>query len=86
MATIYKLKGKRGPRWEFSIQAGGRQERRRFATREECEAALDARRRELREGRITGIVSRSFGEVAQAYVTFKCPASVETGVPHPAGV
>lgn len=71
MASIYKLKGKRGVRYEYTIQVGGRQERKRFESRAEAEAALQDRQRELREGRITGIISKSFGDVAEQYVSYK---------------
>src|SRR5687768_548024 len=78
MAAIRKIKTPDGPRFEYTLQVprrpGGRskyaQERRRYESRVEAEAALDARKLELREARIAGITSKAFGDVVEEYIAF----------------
>ena len=39
MASIVKVKGARGVRFQYSLQVNGKQERKTFETKAECEAA-----------------------------------------------
>lgn len=73
MATVIKkYKGQRGSvRYGYTLQVAGRQERKRFETKAEAEAALQGRQKELREGRITGVVPKTFGAVAEQYIAYK---------------
>ena len=81
MATVRKIAwttpgGKRRQAWEYSLQIGEgaerRQERKLFETREEADAALSDRQREIREGKIYGIVHKAFGHVVRdEYLPFK---------------
>lgn len=71
MASITKLKGKRGVRFQYSLQVNGRQERRVFATKEEAEAALQDRQREIREGRIQGVTPKPLEEAVEEYLSYK---------------
>lgn len=71
MANVRKLRGKRGLRYQYSLQVAGHQERKTFETKEEAEAALQDRQREIREGRITGVIDKPFGAVADEYLAYK---------------
>ena len=76
MATVRKVtwatpKGKKQVRWQYSLQVNGKQDQRMFETREECEAALQDRQKEIREGRIYGVVTRKFGQVVEEYLAYK---------------
>ena len=76
MATARKVTwttptGKKRVRWQYSLQVNGKQDQRMFETREECEAALQDRQKEIREGRIYGVVTRKFGQVVEEYLAYK---------------
>jgi integrase len=65
-------------KYEYSLQASGRQERRIFETRDEAEAALDRRKREPREARIYGITPRTFADVVAEYSAYKASKGKKT--------
>lgn len=71
MANITKIKGKRGVRYQYTLQVNGDQERRIFATKEEAEAALQDRQKEIREGRIHGVTPKPFAEMVEEYLAYK---------------
>ncbi len=71
MANITKIKGKRGVRYQYSFQVHGHQERKVFATKEEAEAALQDRQKEIREGKIYGVTPKPFSQVVEEYLRYK---------------
>src|SRR5258705_10735815 len=76
MATVRRVSwanasGRKIVRYEFSLQVAGRQERKLFETREEADAALADRQKEVRDGKIYGVVAKAFGQVAGDYVAYK---------------
>lgn len=76
MASIRKIsyktsKGRKRVKWEYSLQVNNKQERRIFPTKEEAEATLQDRQRDIRHGKIYGVTPKPFGEAVEEYLAYK---------------